>query len=182
MEKHRIFVAIDIPEELKNITEKHLEPFYKNKLARVAEKDNWHTTVVFCGYLTDEEIEKLKKLAKKSTEEVKKFELIPDKIIFAPPKKPRMVWITFKPSDAFEKLSRKLIDFTDKNMLRPLSHTTLVRFKEFHYYNFKKLLPENGIDLKKETEPFMVESINIMESHLSAKGPKYELLEKIKLS
>jgi len=49
--KHRVFVAIEIPKKLKNVTEKYLGEFYKNSLARVVEKKNWHITVVFCGYL-----------------------------------------------------------------------------------------------------------------------------------
>lgn len=82
MEKHRIFVAIDIPEELKNVAEAHIEPFYKNELARVVEKENWHITVVFCGYLDEEKLGELKKIAEKIADETKSFELLPDKIIF----------------------------------------------------------------------------------------------------
>lgn len=176
MSKHRIFVAIDIPEELKDIIETHIEPFYKNNLARVVERENWHITAVFCGYLDDEELKKLKEKVKEVAEKTEKFALIPNKIIFAPPnKKPRMVWLTFKPSQIFSKLCKSFSGlFQDNREQSP--HLTLVRFKEFHYPNLKNLLPENGIDLENETKPFMVESINIMESHLSPKGPKYELL------
>ncbi|MBI4691951.1 MAG: RNA 2',3'-cyclic phosphodiesterase [Candidatus Terrybacteria bacterium] len=174
--KHRIFVAIDIPEELKNAAEAHIGEFYKNKLVRVVERENWHITVAFCGYLDDEKLNKLKEIARKITKETKSFELIPDKIIFAPPKRtPRMVWLTFKNSPEFSKIS-KLFSKFNQEAREPLLHLTLARFEEKHYSNLKPLLPQDGIDLKNETKSFMVKSINIMESHLSPKGPKYELL------
>lgn len=178
MPKYRIFVSIDIPEGLKDVAETHIEPFYKNELARVAEKENWHITVVFCGYLDDEKLKKLKEITKKITGETKKIELIPDKIIF---KNYRMVWLTFKQSPEFSKLSKEFSQFSE-NSRESFPHLTLVRFKEFHYPNLKKLLPENGIDLMNETKPFMIESINIMESHLSPKGARYKIVEKISLS
>jgi len=188
MKKHRIFVSIDIPGKLKNVAEAHIEPFYKNKLARVAEKENWHITVVFCGYLSDEELKKLKETAKGATDNVKKFKLTPERIVFAPlrqgsgqAQRARMVWLIFKHSPGFLQLSKKFPQFS-QGKREQFPHLTLVRFKEFHYPNLKKLLPENGIDLKDEAESFMVESINIMGSHLSPKGPRYELLEKINLS
>lgn len=185
MSKHRVFVSIDIPEELKNVAEAGIEEFYKNNLARVGKKENWHITVVFCGDLTNEELERLKEKIKKIASETKKFDLVPDKIIFAPPyqskhgteqapRKPRMVWLTFKYSPEFIKLSKEFSTFTDKNMLKPLPHSTLIRFKDFHYPKLKKLLPQEGINL--EVKSFTIESINIMESHLSPQGSKFETI------
>lgn len=172
MSKHRIFVSIDIPEELKKVAEKYIAPFRENNLARVAEKENWHITIVFCGYLDEEKLNKLKENAKKIADERRKFELTPDKIIF---KNKRMVWLTFKHSAEFSKLSRGFSHFSQNNH-ESLPHLTLARFEEKYYPALKKLLPENGVDLTNETKSFMIESINIMESHLSPKGPKYELL------
>ncbi|MEW5907860.1 MAG: RNA 2',3'-cyclic phosphodiesterase [Patescibacteria group bacterium] len=174
--KHRIFISIEMPEELKKIAEKYIEPFRESDLTRIGENSNWHITVVFCGYLDDRELNNLKKITEKISKEIKKFELIPDKIIFAPPnKKPRMVWLTFKPSQIFLKLCRSFSEFS-QDIREPTPHLTLVRFEQKHYPNLKKLLPENGFDLKKEAKSFIVDSINIMESHLSPRGPKYELI------
>jgi 2'-5' RNA ligase len=181
MADKRIFVSIDIPKKLKETAQKHIEPFYENSLARVTKKENWHITVVFCGYLTEEELESLKEKARQITKNIKKFDLTPDKIVFAPKRKPRMVWLTFRPSAGFENLSKKFAEFTNKRIVKLVPHSTLVRFKEWHYPNLKNLLSENGIGFKEEARPFLVESIEIMESRLSSSGPKYELLEKIKL-
>jgi len=115
-------------------------------------------------------------MIEKVSQETKGFELIPDKIIFAPPKRtPRMVWLTFKYSPEFLKLSKNFPDFSQETR-EQVPHLTLVRFKEEYYSNLKKFLPEEGVILKDKTEQFLVESINIMESHLSPNGPKYELL------
>lgn len=173
MGKHRIFIAIDIPEELKNAVEAEIKKFFKNELARVVKRVNWHITVVFCGYLDNEKLEQLKETARKIADETKSFELTPDKIIF---KNKRMIWLTFKRSAEFDNLSKKFIAFADNGILKPLPHATLARFEEKHYSNLKNLLPEDGIDLMQETKPFGVKQIDIMESHLSPRGLKYELL------
>lgn len=181
MIKQRIFVAIDVPEKLKNVAGGYLESFYKNKLARVVEKENLHITIVFCGYLNDEGLKKLKEKTKKISGETKSFELIPDKIIFAPLKRtPRMVWLIFKYSPEFLKLSRGFSEFNqdefNQEKREQIPHLNLVRFKEVHYSELKKFLPEEGVILKNKTEPFLVELVSIMESHLSPSGPKYKLI------
>lgn len=170
--KHRIFIAINIPDALKNVAEEYLGKFYKNSLIRVVGKENWHITLVFCGYLNEEKLKKLKETAEKTADETKKFELSPDKIIF---KNNRMVWLSFKQSPEFSNLSKRFNEFSHDTR-EAFPHLTLIRFKEFYYPNLKKLLPENGIDLKNEGKSFIIESINIMESHLSPLGPKYNLL------
>ncbi len=142
----------------------------------MAKDENFHITIVFCGYLTDMELEQLKAYTKKATSEIEEFELVPEKIIFSPKHKPRMVWLTFKNSPEFMNLTRKFIDFSDKNSEKPLPHVTLVRFQQQHYPNLKPLLKEDGLDIKSEIKPFVVESIDIMESHLNRHGPKYELV------
>lgn len=186
MEKHRIFVSIDAPEELKRVAEKYIAPFMESNLARVAESDNWHITVVFCGYLDDEKLDELKKLTEKITNKTNGFELIPDKIIFAPldparGKPPRMVWLAFKHSQEFANLCKKFVDFSDSD-LRPSPHITLARFQQRHYPNLKPLLPPEGIEIKEKMKPFVVKQINIMESRLSKNGLKYKLVEKFNLT
>ena len=58
--KHRIFLAIQIPESLKNILEDRLKPLINEGEIRFMPKENWHITVSFLGYLSNEEIEILK--------------------------------------------------------------------------------------------------------------------------
>jgi len=174
--KRRIFIAIQIPEELKNLAEVYLKPFLDNKNLRIPKKEGWHITLVFCGYLEEEKINKLKDTAEKIAQETKTFELIPDKIIFAPPQRaPRMIWLTFKQSPEFLKISKKFAEFS-RETREQVPHLTLARFEEYYFSNIKNLLLQEGVDLTKEAMPFSAKEIDIMESHLSRQGAEYKLL------
>ena len=123
MPKKRIFIAIEVPEELKNTAEFYLKPFFNDRniknattffeipsfassenkfspagslgIIRIPKKEGWHVTVVFCGYLDVQEIEALKEIVKNTALEFKPFELVPQKILFAPLNRPRMIWLNF---------------------------------------------------------------------------------------
>ena len=173
--KKRVFVAIGLPEELKERVRQELVPFFKSGLARVVPPENLHLTLAFCGYLSDDELGRLEELASQAARRRKKFTLKPKRIIFAPPnRRPRMVWLTFEKSPEFEGLAKEFAGFADGG-LKILPHTTLVRFKDFHYPNLKNFLPAEGIELE-GAEPFLVEKIEVMESILSPNGPEYKLL------
>lgn len=198
MPKRRIFIAIQVPEELKNAAEFYMKPFFpagsgsafggNDRNMRIPKREGWHITVIFCGYFDEKEVEELKKIIKSVVSESKPFELFPSKILFAPPSRPRMIWLDFKKSSEFAKLKMKIEDEIIKKqkdgffrnfrqeMREPHPHLTLARFEEKYFPNIKKFLPVEGIDLSKEAAPFLVENIDIMESHLSRGGADYEIL------
>ncbi len=95
MPKKRIFIAIQIPEELKNILENHLKPFLNNRNLRISKKEGWHITLVFCGYFDGKEIEALIEIVKNVVSESGFMEFAPQRILFAPPLRPRMIWLSF---------------------------------------------------------------------------------------
>lgn len=203
MPKQRIFIAIQIPEEVKNTAEFYLKPFFpleadppsaeNDRNIRIPKKEGWHITVVFCGYLDEKETEELKKIVGSIALEFKSFKLVPQKILFAPPSRPRMIWLDFENSSEFAKLKMKIENEMIKRQKdgffrnfrqesrEPHPHLTLARFEEKYFLNIKKFLPENGIDLTKETSPFPVNNIDIMESHLSRSGADYEVVSNISL-
>jgi 2'-5' RNA ligase len=182
MAKQRIFVAIDVSSELKNILEAYLEPFFKERFVRIPKKEGWHVTVSFCGYLDETEVRHLEEILKRAVSLFKPFYLKPDKVSFAldrrPHSKPRMVWLYFEKSPEFSKLK----SFIEKEMglkqKESIPHLTLARFKEQYYSNLKNYLPEGGVDLKDEAESFLVNSVKIYESHLSSEGAEYKLIFK----
>jgi len=198
MPKRRIFIAIQVPEELKNTAEFYMKPFFPAKGGsafggndrdiKIPRKEGWHITVVFCGYFDEKEVEELKKIIKSIVSESKPFELSPSKILFAPSFRPRMIWLDFKKSSEFAKLKMKIENEIIKKqkdgffknfrqeMREPHPHLTLARFEEKYFPNIKKFLPVGGIDLTKEAAPFLVKNIDIMESHLSRSGADYEIL------
>ncbi len=183
MPKHRIFVAIDIPGELKKTARTLLENFQMDVPIKKTKEENMHITVVFCGNLTDEELWKLERSAEKIANRTQKIQLTPKRIVFAPPSADikQMVWMTFKHSPEFVSLSEKFTGFAEKNMKKPFPHATLVRFNNLHYPNLKKLIPIEGIGLENKTHPFLVERINVMETITSHGGAQYKRLKTFKL-
>lgn len=181
MTKRRIFIAINLPEDIKN---KLVE--YRNKwehldfnLIRWVDKDNLHITLVFIGYVGDDEmyeiINKTKEVAKKHEPFMIKLENI---ILGPPDKTPRMFWVQGEKSQEIANLQGDLEEKIEqkhggRHAFRP--HITLSRFK----YNILKDLPRNL------NEPFRaqipVETIEIMQSNLKRSGAEYSVLESIEL-
>lgn len=199
MSKQRIFIAIQVPEELKNTAEFYLKPFLNDRNIRIPKREGWHITLVFCGYLDDEEIEELKKIIKNVSSEFKPFEISPSKILFAPLSRPRMIWLTFSAeggsasggkksfAELKNNIKNAIVSCQKQGLFRSFRkenresspHLTLSRFEEYYFNNIKKFLPDAGIDLTKETAPFLIGSVDIMESHLSRIGAEYEVISKI---
>lgn len=192
MPKKRIFIAIQIPEELKSAAEFYIKPFLDDKNIRIPKREGWHITLVFCGYLDGEELGKVKEIVGNIASKIRSFKISPDRILFYPPKRPRMVWLAFKASPQFARLKKEIENaimalqkdglFKQFKVDYPANpHMNLARFEEKYFPSIKKFLPLEGIDLTKETAPFLVKSIDIMESHLSRSGAEYELISKINL-
>ena len=178
MNKKRIFVAINIPDSLKNSLENYLEPFFKENPVRITDKLGWHVTVVFCGYLHETQITAMEEALEEKVKGFSPFKLEPAAVSFAPDNNPRMVWLKFKNSSEYSKLCGEFSEFADKKMLLPVPHVTLARFEPEYFHRFKKLLPAGGIDVSGESESFTVDSVEIMESHLGPSGAKYSCLKK----
>jgi 2'-5' RNA ligase len=183
--KYRIFIAIDLPDELKNIAEAYIELFYKENFVRIPKREGWHITLIFCGYLNETEIDLLKEIIEKIVSHIQSFFLVSATILFAPEMRPRMVWLKFQNSPDFAKLRKQIEteiiekqkqgffkNFREEKRTH-LPHLTLARFDERYFHNFKNLLPQQGVDISEEAKPFLVDSIKIMESRLSRAGAEY---------
>jgi 2'-5' RNA ligase len=184
MEKrHRVFIAINLPEEIKKQLAK-----YENKWpelpAKWTPKDNLHITLEFLGDLTDQEIGDTCQIVKEVVKNHKSFSINLTKVLYGPPQKnpPRMIWVEGEKSKELENLKSDLQEcLLEKVRFRPEEgrgfspHITLARISE---WEFKKMdseeIPEinENIDLN-----FSVESIEVMESQLKRGGPQYTILE-----
>jgi len=189
MPKRRIFIAIQIPEELKNAAEIYIKSFFNDKNVRISKREGWHITVVFCGYLNENELEKLKEIVGNIASKTKPFEIFPDKILFYPLKRPRMVWLAFKASRQFAQLKKEIENaimtlqkdglFKQFKVDYPANpHMTIVKFEQNYFNSIKKFLPTERIDLAAEAAPFSVKNVDIMESHLNRSSAEYERLTK----
>jgi len=182
--RHRIFIAINLPEDIK----KKLTDYQAKWLelpCRWTKKENLHITLMFLGYLSDEELLEVLRLTREVTQKHKPFSINLKKIIYGPPKKmpPRMVWAEGEKSEELGKLQsdleNSLLASPVKKMeseSRPYApHITLGRIKA---WEFRSIEPEERPEVNEEINlSFEVKSIEVMESELKRGGPEYTVLE-----
>jgi len=191
MEKrHRIFVAINLPEEIKNELFAYSEK-WSVLPAKWTPRDNLHITLEFLGNLTDEEIGEVCVAVKNVAERHGSFSLNLNKIIYGPPLRPgsgqakkippRMIWAEGDKSKELSELRGDLensllerVRFVPENRVFA-PHITLARINAWIW---------KGIELEERPEinelldlMFTVESIEVMESELHRGGPEYTILE-----
>lgn len=183
MEKrHRVFVAINLPEETKRELFSYSEK-WPELPAKWTSKDNLHITLEFLGSLTDEELGEVCVTVKEVAEMNECFSLNINKILYGPPKKnpPRMVWAEGEKSKELSQLKNDL----QKSLLEKVRfapeertfapHITLARISA---WGLKEMQQEEMPEINESTElVFTVESIEVMESVLKRGGPVYTILE-----
>lgn len=177
----RIFVAINFPEDLKGriarIVEE-LRPKFDLTNIRFLEPENWHITVSFLGYQDDDSIGRIVEAVGEVGAQLDSFSVQLEKIMYGPPKSPRMIWLTGSraTSDRLQELRNGLEDvLADKGVrFRRESrqfniHITLARFENVD----RLVLPK--ID-RLFSESFIAESLDVMESNLKRSGAEYTIL------
>lgn len=184
MKRHRVFIAINLPEDIrKKLAE------YQNKWPelpiRWTKPDNIHITLIFLGYITDEELLEVSKITKEVVLRHSPFFVNLSKICYGPPKKmpPRMIWVEGEKSKEFASLK----DDLEKSLLesqkvrfspedREFSlHITLGRIRKWEW---QRIESEERSNIDEEINfNFSVDSIEVMESVLKRGGPEYTILE-----
>jgi len=179
--KHRIFIAINLPKEIKNELAKFQVQWQEEIPAKWVRSENLHITLAFLGYLKSEEISSICESIKKITENYSPFFINLNKISFVPYKKlpPKMIWVIGESTKELVNL-RNDIKSTLKIEEEPFSpHITLARIRQ---WEFKKIERYEIPDIETEISlSFEVCSIDLMESHLKRTGPEYITLESFKL-
>jgi len=183
--RHRIFIAINLPENIK----KKLSDCQSKWLelpCRWVKKENLHITLVFLGYLSDEELLEILKITKEVASRNQPFSINLNKIFYGPPKQPpRMVWVEGEKSEELGKLQQDLensLRGTPKQKEnRPYApHITLGRLNQ---WEFRQIDPEERPEVNEEISlNFEVKSIEVMESELKRGGPEYTILESAPLA
>ena len=185
--RHRIFIAINLPEDIKKkLTDYQAK--WPELPARWTKKENLHITLMFLGYLSDEELLEICKITKEVASRNPSFSINLKKIYYGPPKKmpPRMIWAEGEKSEELGKLQKDLensllsSEALAKEDLtieaRPYApHITLGRIKT---WDFRKIEPEERPVVEEDISlGFKVNSIEIMESQLKRGGAEYTVLE-----
>jgi len=203
--RHRIFIAINLPEEIKQELEK-FQSQWPELPVRWVKPENLHITLAFLGYLADEELVEVLKIAREIAKRNNPFSINLIKICYGPPKKmpysktesltgrpasggnrlPRMVWVEGEKSKELANLKNDLeksllesVHFSQEN--RAFSpHITLGRIKQ---WEFRQIEPEERPIVNEEISlSFEVNSIEVMESKLKKEGAEYTNLESVPLS
>jgi 2'-5' RNA ligase len=182
MTKRRLFIAINLPENVKKkLAEyRYNYPQLEPKSIRWVSKFNLHITLLFIGYVTGDEMYEICNLVKEIGKKHEPFFIKLERIILGPPNRtPRMFWAQGEKSQALADLQGDLNNIIQQrsgvkyNAFRP--HITLARFSA----SVLKSLPENIDDPFKYEIP--VESIEVMQSELKRGGAEYTVLESVEL-
>jgi 2'-5' RNA ligase len=178
--RHRVFIAVNLSDDIK----RKLEDFQRKWLdlpARWTKKDNLHITLLFLGYLSDEELLEVCRISQEVASRNLSFEINLNKILYGPPKKmpPRMIWVEGEKSKEFASLRKDLeksLSYAPPKEEHAFSpHITLARIKTWQW---KEIEPEERPQIEEELRLILkVDSIEVMESDLKRGGPQYAILE-----
>lgn len=183
--RYRIFIAINLPEEIK----KKLENYrlkWPELPARWTKKENLHITMIFLGYVLDEELLEICKITKEVASRREAFSINLNKICYGPPKKlpPRMIWAEGEKSTELAELKKdlenSLLDSEGKILKEPETrdyapHITLARIRK---WDWQRIEPEERPQISESISlDFDVCSIDVMESRLKKGGSEYTVLE-----
>jgi len=174
--KHRIFIAINLPEDIKNELAGY-EKKWPELPARWTGKNNLHITVEFLGELADEELVEVCKITNEVAGRHKAFSINLQNI----KQVPKMIGAEGEKDDNLKDLKADLQEcLLEEIRFRPegrgfTPHITMARIRE---WEFRQMEPEERPEINEEISlTFTVESIDIMESELKRGGPVYTILE-----
>lgn len=193
---HRIFVAINLPEEVKvelGNLEKEIADMFPEEasrgLIRWVKKENLHLTLLFIGLVKDEEIPQVSQIVRSIVQAQKSFSLKFEKVCYGPSNKipPRLIWLDIEEEPGLLTLAEKLKEeMTQTGILRKIEkrrfspHITLGRIRTWQW---QRMDPEERPVIEREISlNFEVKSIEMMESVLKRTGSEYIILESTKLT
>ncbi len=179
----RLFVACEIPENLKNNIEE-FQNSLKNENDRIkwVEKENLHLTMKFIGETEEKNLVKIKESL--SSVRFKSFlTSVSDFGVFPPRGHIRVVWMGLSPADQINDLHEKIDSSLNAIELekdtRFQSHITLGRVK-FIRDKESFIKKVNEIKEKFKSEPFKIDRFVLKKSVLTPQGPIYTDLAEFK--
>ncbi len=172
---HRIFIASHLPNDVKKIFLDYQQKKLHNFGFRLIPEQALHLTLVFIGYVSNDNILKINKACQNIASLFFPIEVKLNKITYGPnPHSPRLIWAEGEISKNLDKLHKALenelmdqgINFKIENRLfKP--HVTLARFQN-------ETKPPRLSELEEKiNKSFVINSISIIESELSRSGPQY---------
>lgn len=168
----RLFIAINLPKEVKDYLWELKEEFRNIGKFNFISKKNYHITLKFLGDIKEDKLKEIKQKLSKI-----KFNSFEDSLNKLGCFNNRILWVNLNQKENVLKLA-KLIDqeFMEKDQ-RFSDHITLARIKDIKKKNeFMKKLETKIKQIK-----FKINSFELMKSELSKDGPSYFEIERYSL-
>ena len=174
----RCFIAINIPEKIKNKVFHISRNLHEQNLfhGKVTEKNNLHLTLKFLGEISQEQLEKVKKILNNLN--LKKIKIKITNAGVFDENHIKIIWLKMLNLENFQKQIDEALKPLFKPEQRFMSHLTIARVKQ-KPKNPELLLEE--IQKLKINKEFVLDTVKIMKSELFSSGPKYKVLETIPL-
>jgi 2'-5' RNA ligase len=183
----RIFVAIDLPHDLKKEIFPVAKKISEEIPLRLVANEILHLTLVFLGERNENQVEQIKKALKSVTEGFSPFTLVLENLVVFPDnKRPRGIWFNLGgQKEKYFSLYKKVVDGLLKSGLKLEEkyfeyspHCTIGRFPEKIKMPGNINQKINWVNLNKD---FLVKKIILYQSKLSSSGPTYFKLAEFKL-
>ncbi|MCX6764756.1 MAG: RNA 2',3'-cyclic phosphodiesterase [Candidatus Nealsonbacteria bacterium] len=180
--KHRVFIAINLPEKIKKTLMDYQER-WRDLPVRWVRANSLHLTLAFLGDIGDQGLGLVCQGLKDIVKKYSPFFINLTQIDYdlKEEKMPRLVWIIGEKSENLSLLKKDLDDFLNKTVgFLPesrdfLPHITLGRINKWQW---NKIEPDERPEIKEDFfYDFEVNSIEVMESHLKRTGAEYITLQ-----
>src|SRR3989344_3739965 len=156
--RHRIFIAINLPHEIKRELANYQKK-WPELPAKWVKQENLHITLIFLGELTDLELGEVCFIVKNVVEKHKSFDLALSKVSYSPINKfpPKIIWALSDKSKNLSLIKNELensllekINFRPENRgFKP--HITLARINSF---GFRVIEPEERPEVNENIDLF----------------------------
>ncbi|MCM8807083.1 MAG: RNA 2',3'-cyclic phosphodiesterase [Candidatus Omnitrophica bacterium] len=177
----RIFIGIEIPENLRENLKEIIEKIKKIRESKPVKIENLHITLKFLGEIEEKKISLIKEKLKICSSNFKSFNVeIKGLGSFPSEKNLRVLWIGVEDDGLLKKLKNKieeeLKEFGFEEEKEFISHITIARFKSVPNLNFIREIKEKYKDFS--FGKFLVKDFHLYESKLTPEGPIYKKIEK----
>lgn len=180
----RAFIAIDLPEKVKNKIAELENDLKKCDLAfKWVKPENIHLSLKFLGDINPEQVNKIKEVITKISAKFAAFKVNFNGFGFFPnQKKPRVFFININKEKLLKNIASELekelemLNFERENKFK--SHITLARIKNFrNIESLREKIKNTQLD-----EVFPVNTITLYKSTLTEEGPIYGKIFKSNLT
>jgi len=168
----RLFIAINLPKEVKDYLWELKEEFRNIGKFNFISKKNYHITLKFLGEIKKDKLEEIKQKLSKI-----KFNSFEDSLNKIGCFNNKVIWVNLNQKENVLKLAKIIDQEFMENEQRFSDHITLARIKDIKKKN--EFIKKLGTKIK--PIKFKINSFELIKSTLSKDGPTYEIINSYNL-